>query len=465
MKHLLNFFFCLSASLIIAQSSTIDSSALFVKKVQDRSTKLLQESVSFEEVAGITAGIYQNGETIWSDAAGQMDRDNNTPANVKMVHRIASISKPMTAIAILQLMEKGLLELDDPIQKHIPDFPVKKGGTITIKLLLQHSSGIKAYKNDKESFPTKNYASLEEAVKLFADRDLEHQPGKGYQYTTYGYVVLGLVIENVSGLTYRDYMKQNIWDKAEMTDTDVEIFGKTYENKSKLYTKNKKEEFVNDKSTNLSVKVPGGGIQSSVPDLLKFAEAVLEDKLISAASRELMMTSSGLKERGNPYGLGWFLYADAEHPSGRILGHSGAQSGTSTQLFIFWDRKAAVVVLSNTSNAWNSVFTLTDKLADIIVRPEDVNKPLRKAVDISKKVLDCYVGKYKFESGTVVELTKKGNKFYGETGGGGQFRLYAESDTHFFLRNMNIQVEFESSTEKAKRFTFIQNGERHMASR
>ena len=465
MKYLVQIICCFIGLSSFAQSASTETKATFKDQLKARSTALLNECVEYNEVMGITAGIYMDGEVTWSDAAGHMDFENYKAAEVNMIHRIASISKPMTAIAILQLMEKGLLNLDDPIQKYIPDFPKKKEGTITIKHLLQQSSGIRAYKNNKEAHPTKNYPTLREAVKVFEGRDLANTPGEGYQYTTYGYVVLGLVIEKVSGRSYREYMQENIWKKAGMLDTDVEIFGQSYEGKSKLYTKNEDGKFVTDKATNLSVKVPGGGIQSTVSDLLKFSVAVLEDKLISADTRKLMVTSSGLKERGNPYGMGWFLYSDETRPSGRIIGHSGSQSGTSTQLFIFLDMKAAIAVISNTAGAWNHVFGLTDKLADPIVRPEDVNKPLKKVADISNETLDLYVGKYKFEGGTRVELSRKDNIFYGELDGNGKFKLYPESDTHFFLRNINIQLEFEPSKDKAKQFTFIQNGERNLAKR
>jgi len=465
MKYLISFMFCLVSLSSYNQTTNILSKVEFQKLLAERSSSLLNECISYQEVVGISAGIYQDGDVVWSDAAGYMDLEGKKKAEVNMVNRLASISKPMTAIAVLQLMEKGLLELDDPIQKYIPDFPVKEEGTITIKHLLQHSSGIKAYKNKKESFPTKNYAKLRDAVSLFEERALANTPGQGYQYTTYGYVVLGLIIEQASGMSYRDYMKTHIWDVAGMVDTDVEMFGQAYANKANLYFKNKKGEFEKDKQTNLSVKVPGGGIQSTVADILKFADAVLNDKLISPETSQLMITDSGLKQRGNPYGLGWFLYSDAARPSGRIIGHSGSQSGTSTQLFIFLDKKAAVVVLSNTAEAWNDVFALTDRLSDALVRPDDVNKPLKKLTKVSNKVMDCYVGKYQFEGGTKVQLSRKGNAFYGSIDGGDKIRLYPESDKQFFIRNQNIDIVFESSTVKAQSFVFIQNGEEHVAKR
>lgn len=463
MRCLINFFLCLFPFCFFAQTPDSD----FANKFQNQSSALINECITYEEVVGLSAGIYMDGKVVWTDAVGYRDMEKHVPATVDMVHRIASISKPMTAIAIMQLVEGGLIHIDDPIQKYIPEYPIKKEGTITIKHLLQHSSGIKAYKNKKEAFPTKNYFTLRKAVEVFEGRDLANIPGKGYQYTTYGYVVLGEIIEKVSGISYRDYMKKNIWDKAGMTDTDVEIFGKTYPRKSKLYTKNKKGNFVSDKSTNLSVKVPGGGIQSSVPDLLKFAEAVIEHKLISEATHELMITSSGLKENGNPYGMGWFIYADtdANKPYGRMIGHSGSQSGTATQLFIFVEKRAAVAVISNTGSAWNNIFSLTDRLCDAMVRPEDVNKPLKEIHTISNQILDYYIGKYTLESGEKIVLSRKNNKLYGRINGSDNYRLFPESDTQFFLRFGGIELEFESSSEKAKELTLIQFGNRHVARR
>lgn len=465
MKYLIHLILSLISVASIAQTTNPSSIPDFDRKFNERSSTLLQECVTFKETVGISAGIYKDGKISWSDAAGLMDTEKNTPANVDMINRTASISKPMTAVAILQLMEKGLLQLDDPIQKYIPDFPVKKEGTITIKHLLNHSSGVKAYKNGKEGFPTKNYPTLRDAIKVFEDRSLANRPGEGYQYTTYGYVILGEIIEQVSGQSYRSYMKEHIWDKAGMTNTDVEIFGTTYTNKSKLYRGNGKGGFKNDKITNLSLKVPGGGIQSTVPDLLNFAAAILNNTLIKAETLQLMATDTGIKKQGNPYGLGWFLYSSADKPSGRIIGHSGAQSGTATQLFIFLDKKAAVVVLSNTGDAWNNVFTLTDKLSDAIVRPEDVNKEIKKVVTLPKEILDNYTGKYVLEGGSIVELKRKGNNLYGNIDNQGDATIFASSNTDLFLRVQDIQLKFASANKKASQFELTIYGNKMTATR
>ncbi|MEL6986794.1 MAG: serine hydrolase, partial [Bacteroidota bacterium] len=249
------------------------------------------------------------------------------------------------------------------VSKYLKFFPKKKEGAITIRHLLNHSSGIKAYKNSKEAFPSTEYTSLQKAIEVFQDRKLAFKPGEGYQYTTYGYVVLGAVIEAAPGLSYREYMKQHVWEPIGMNHTDVEYFDKAYSNKAKLYKLTEAFEIEADVKTNLTVKVPGGGIHSTVEDLLKFGQAILDHKLVKPSTFEMMIEDIGHKQRGNPYGFGWFIYGKEDHRSGRIIGHSGAQSGTSTQLLIFLDRKAVEVVLSNTANAWGRTMGLIDRLA------------------------------------------------------------------------------------------------------
>ena len=109
---------------------------------------------------------------VWMDGAGYRDIENEIPADTNTLHRIASISKPMTAIAIMQLVEAEKVDLDAPIQKYLPDFPQKKKGVITIRHLLSHSSGIKDYQGEAEAFPQKHYSTLHEAIKVFQYRKI-----------------------------------------------------------------------------------------------------------------------------------------------------------------------------------------------------------------------------------------------------------------------------------------------------
>jgi len=411
-----------------------------VSLLQKHASNYLEECISFNEMAGVTAAIWKDGKTIWKDGKGHSDIENSITAEANMVHRIASISKPMTAIAILQLKEKGQLNLADPVIKHLPTFP-KKYSDITINHLLNHTSGIKAYKSSSESFPTKQYDSLEEAVELFQNRSLANKPGEAYQYTTYGYVVLGAIIEKVSGVDYRSYMRENIWKVAGMENTDVEIFGQKYPNKSKLYIKNG-DKFSPDIQTNLSVKVPGGGIQSTVEDLLKFGQAVINHKLLSAETFNLMITDSGKKKTGNPYGMGWFLYGKKDSPNGRIIGHSGSQSGTSTQFMIYLDHNLIVATISNTNGVWNNVYNLNSKLAELVTKPQSLDISAKKAMPLSTSILDRYAGNYDSDDDKNIEIYRKGNSLYSLKQGFDEIELFASADDKFFARTFNMEVEF-----------------------
>jgi len=230
MKQIIIFFtFFISSFIAYSQSD-------YKVKADQLLTTVFEEKV----FVGVAAGFSVDGQIQWENGKGLTDIDATTTFTAKTINRTASISKPMTAIAIMQLFEQGKIDLNAPIQTYLPDFPKKSEGEITVGQLLNHASGIGAYKNKKENNNRKNYPTLASAIDLFKDRDLLAVPGKAFNYTSYGYVVLGLVIEQVSGMAYEEYLQKNIWDKAGMKQTSIEYAGKIYSNKSKVYHKNNK---------------------------------------------------------------------------------------------------------------------------------------------------------------------------------------------------------------------------------
>ena len=332
------------------------------KTLTQQADQLMKKAKLERQFVGASAGIYAKGKIQWIGASGDSQK-GKVPAQANMLTRTASIAKPMTAIAILQLVEQGKLDLDAPIQTYLSNFPGKKKGIITTRHLLQQTSGIEAYPNKKEAFPKEHYNSLQAAMQVFANRPLAFEPGTAYQYTTYGYVVLGAIIEQVSGQSYETYMKENIWFVANMPNTSLEKRGMSYANKSKLYKKFWGL-FVKSKATDLSLKYPGGGIQSTVEDLLHFGEAILNNKLVKKETLDMMITDPKIRKRGNGYGMGWFLYG--VHPEyGLAIGHSGGQSGCNSQLFIWPEKGTVAVVLSNTSGSVPSAGILNFELGKL----------------------------------------------------------------------------------------------------
>ncbi|SRR5229473_945715 len=174
---------------------------------------LVTSYVSGHHVPGLSVAVVDRGRVILTQGYGIADVENSVPATADTVYRIASISKSITATAALKLVEAGKLDLDAPIQKYCPDFP-KKPWPITARELLSHQSGVRDYKNDEETINTRHYASIKEALPQFANDPLEFEPGTKMQYTSYGYIVLGCVMEGASGTSYERYMHQAIFEPA-----------------------------------------------------------------------------------------------------------------------------------------------------------------------------------------------------------------------------------------------------------
>ncbi len=343
MKKILLLTYIVSAVLCAQNKSNDTISA------SGKSNHLLNELVTKHNAIGVVAGISQGDSILWKSSNGYMDRKNNIKATIKMRTRIASISKPMTAIAVMQLFEKGLIHLDEPIQTYIKEYPNVSTDKMTVRHLLNHSSGIKGYASAKEAETRKNYNTLTDAMNVFKDRELHAEPGEEYHYTTYGYVVLGVLIERVSGESFEAYMEKNIWNKAGMNSTGVEHYSETYQNKTQLYSKRKNGKVKHiKKGNNLSNRIPGGGFYSTLEDILMFGQAVLNNTLIKEETFKMMLEDNGLKNDGNPYGLGWFMYGAPPTPE-KVFGHGGAQTGASSDLFIIPSEQKVIVVLCNTS--------------------------------------------------------------------------------------------------------------------
>jgi CubicO group peptidase (beta-lactamase class C family) len=295
----------------------------------------------------ISAGILKNGEVIWLNAKGVSDLEDNDLATTSSLYRIASISKPITAVAIMQLWEKGLIELDKDVRFYLPDFPEKKW-KFTVRQLMNHTAGIRGYK-DGEFHNKKYYSSISEAVKVFAYDSLNYEPGTKYEYTSLDYSLLALIIEKVSDLTFEKYLIENIFSPAGMSKTKVDKQQEIIENRAKGYEKNYQRKIKNAQLADLSIKIAGGGLLSTAHDLLLFTRHLLEGKLIKNSTLELMFMRAKLKNGSFvDYGLGFALEYEGEKL--KSISHTGGGTGFSTMLLIYPNLNLAAVHLINISD-------------------------------------------------------------------------------------------------------------------
>ena len=320
------------------------SQLLFSQEKNKLFDEYLSEYILNKNVPSISAGLLKDGKIIWIGTSGFADLENNVTATKNSVYRIASISKPITAVAILQLWEKGLVSLDADVRSYLPNFPAKKW-KFTIRQLLNHTSGIRNYK-EGEFDSKKFYSSIDEAIKVFEYDSLNFEPGTKYEYTSLDYTLLAAIIEKVSKTDFENYLKTHVFVPAGMKLTRIDKQREIIPERVRGYEKDAERKFINAPLADLSIKVAGGGMLSTAEDLLLFSKALLESKLLQPATLKMMTRRSKLKNgKEFDYGLGFFL--EFENDSLRYFSHMGAGTGFSSMLIIDPKLKIASVHLIN----------------------------------------------------------------------------------------------------------------------
>jgi CubicO group peptidase (beta-lactamase class C family) len=303
-------------------------------------------------IPGLSVAVVENGEYEWAQGFGFADLENNVPASEHTLYRLGSISKSLTAVAALQLWERGKLDLDVPVQKYCPAFP-EKPWPISTRQVLGHLGGIRHYKagenqEDLEGGNTKHFDDpIQAGLNFFKDDPLVAQPGTSFHYSTQGYTLVGCVIEGASGAKYLDFMRQNLLIPAQMEQTQADNRFAIIPYRTRFYQKKDSGAVLNADFLDSSYKIPGGGWLSSAEDMAKFEVAILNDKLIRRATRDLMWTPlKPSNSSEDTYGLGWGWDTHNEHGVAGV-GHTGGQQGTSTAFVIAPDQREGVVVLTN----------------------------------------------------------------------------------------------------------------------
>jgi serine beta-lactamase-like protein LACTB len=310
--------------------------------------KAVSTFMSANSIPGVGAAVVLDGEPLWSEGFGMADLENYSPATSSTLFRLGSISKPITATAILQLWERGKLDLDAPVQKYCPAFPEKEW-PITTRQLLGHLGGIRHYNADgRGDIPedsARHFASMQESLQIFAGDPLVAKPGTKFNYSTYGYTLAGCVLEGAGAEKFVDFVRKNIFQPAGMEQTRDDDFFALIPHRTRWYHKDKAGIVRNAGVLDSSYKIPGGGLISSADDMARFEAAILADKLLQRSTRDLMWTSLKTADgKATGYGLGWGI----EDKFGlHILAHTGGQQGTSTAFAVVPERRAGVVVLTN----------------------------------------------------------------------------------------------------------------------
>jgi CubicO group peptidase (beta-lactamase class C family) len=312
----------------------------------------------------------------WSyrKAYGTSNVENNVPATEQTVFRYASVTKAITATAVMQMVEAGKIDLEHPIQEYCPEFPAKQW-PVTVRNVLAFTSGIRHYRDDEEGLTSaKHFNSVVESLVLFKDDPLLFKPGTKFGYSTYAYSLLACAVEHASGEPFGAYLDHHIFTPAGMTTATIDDALAIIPHRASGYQKSSTGVLQNATLLDTSGRTAGGGVAGTGEDLASFGSSVLSYKLLSQATQKSMWLFQPLQLGTTPLGLGWGILMHDGKLHAVFIG--GGQPGTSSFLLIDLKTGSVISVLANLLNAD------TQSLAFEIQRLLDPANPV--AADIPK---------------------------------------------------------------------------------
>lgn len=343
---------------LLPQSAAADREALF-----ERIAELVRAAALPTAPAVGFALRVGDLERAW--AWGLADEEDARPATPDTRFRLGSVSKCLTGVAVALLWQRGALDLDAPVQKYVPDFPVKTEGAVTPRLLAAHLSGIPHY-GPADRFEPGSYHRVADGLRIFAAHPLAHAPGARQTYTTYGFNLLGACAEAAAGKEFRALVQEEICAKLGMKDTLAEHPAAGLGDVASLYETRLGRRFEAARD-DIAYKWPGGGFVAAPRDLVRFARALeAGSPVLEPRALELLRTAQATADgKSVGYSCGFRVARDA---AGRVsLSHSGAQTGAKAYFLSYPDQRVALAILVNHQASPIGDGELAQKAAELLL--------------------------------------------------------------------------------------------------
>lgn len=410
------------------------------------------------ESPGAAIAVIKDGVVVYKRGYGSANLEYNVPITPQTVFHVASVSKQFTAFAITLLANQGKLSLDDDIRKHLPEVP-DFGKKITIRHLIHHTSGLRDQWTllGMAGWRLDDVITKEHIMKMVRhQKELNFDPGAENLYSNTGYTLLAVIVERVSGQSFRDYTEANIFKPLGMTNTHFH---------------DDHERIVKNRAYSYTSAGAGGGFKAAplnyanvgATSLFTTAEDLarwvinFEEKKIGGAEVIKQMHQQGVltsgKEINYAFGLGIGPYRGLN-----TVGHAGGDAAYRSFAFWFPDQRFGVVVLSNFGSL--NPQQMAQRIADIYLADKltpDPPKPAtaeRKAVKVDPAILESCAGRYLLDGRTLVTITKEGDKLMGQPGNSPKAEMIPQSETTFFVKEANSEVTFERD-EKGNVVRFV----------
>lgn len=383
--------------------------------------------------------IAKDGKPLYRKSFGLANLELNVAMKPEHVIELGSITKQFTAVAILMLHEQGKLSLQDPLSKYIADYPL--GEKITIHQLLNHTSGIKSYTN-MGSFMSLARTDMTpmEIIDKFKNEPMEFEPGERYNYNNSAYILLGYIIEEVSKMSYEDFIQKNIFDKLKMNHSYYGSKSKVIPNRASGYQPLPAGGFQNADYLSMTLPYAAGSLMSTVDDMLLWSQAVHNNQLISEKSKQLAFTS-GITNDGKPiyYGYGWAINEINGTPS---MEHGGGIFGYTTSGIYIPEQNIYAILLTNTNGK-------SPEDSNLLAVAEVLGKPyqLASTTKLTENELKKWTGGYQFED-TIRYITIENGSLHSQREGGSVLKLDALSPNEFIFEGSVTKYVFSEENGK-----------------
>ena len=389
---------------------------------------------------GATAIITKGGETIYRNAFGMANLELDVDMRPEHVFEIGSITKQFTAVSILMLVEQGQLSLTDEITKFLPDYPTH-GHKITVHHLLNHTSGIKSYTSIPSFIENaRKDMTPKELIDSFKDEPIDFAPGDKYEYNNSAYIILGYIIEEVTGETYEDYVEEKLFKPAGMTNSRYGHKNEIIKNRATGYQPSSGGYEI---AQYLSMTLPyaAGSLMSTVDDLSKWQVAMNNNIFITESSKQMAWDNYTLNDGSKiGYGYGW--------GPGKINGttsveHGGGIFGYETMGIYVPEEDLYVALLTNSNGSSPTDHAI--KMAAIAL-----GKPypeLSDKVSLEAAQLEKWTGAYEFEDGIVRFITLDGDQLKSQRKSSQIFNIYPSSPSSFFFEDGMISYDFSEDAQ------------------
>lgn len=429
----------------------LTSSCFAQEKISNESVTRMEQIVQ-SYVPGKFMGtvlVAQDGKIVLDKGYGFANLEWEVPNTPTTKFRLGSITKQFTAASILLLEERGKLKIDDPVKKYMPDAPAA-WDKITIFHLLTHTSGIPNFTSFPDYEPTQAIPTTpEKLVERFRDKPLEFEPGTKWNYSNSGYVLLGYLLEKISGQSYSDFVQHNILTPLGMKDSGYDSNSAIIAHRAAGYAPGKNGS-ANAGFVDMSIPFSAGALYSTTEDLLRWEQGLFGGKVLKAESLARMTTPF---KDDYAFGLAVHLSSNGH----KVIEHGGGIEGFNTQLSYYPDDKLVVAVLANLNGPLAS--QIAANLAKLAHGERVVLSTERKEITVSPEILKQYVGTYELAPTFSITITLENGQLMTQATNQQKFPLFAESETMFFLKVVDAQVEFMKNEKgEVKNLVLHQNG-------